>query len=70
MDANQVKQTLEAISSQAHDLARGSNPVRPEQRTKTEQVAALVERLADTVKAALGVTQDGGRRPALPRADD
>jgi hypothetical protein len=69
MGPDQVIATLDALSKEAHELAKGSDPAKPERRTKAEQVATLVERLSDLVKHALvgpGRADESGERPPLP----
>lgn len=45
-----LSETLLAITDQAHALSAGSDPARPNVRSKAEQVAALVRNLASTIR--------------------
>jgi hypothetical protein len=70
MTPDQVIATLDALASEAHELAKGSDPAKPAHRTKAERLAALVERLSDLMKRVLvgpeSVSDGEAGRPSLP----
>lgn len=66
-----VSDTIDAIATEAFELAKGSDITRPEKRTKTERLAQLLVSLSGAVRVALELPTPTSLlpKPVLTEAD-